>query len=409
MMGMLGVGWIVLGAWVAQTPDATYVPPTPTAHFEPGRGLAFSFEEDQHEFSIGGFIQPAWGFEEVGGTVDQFFNARRTHLMLRGAFFNRTAEVFVQADFSRDEPLLDAWLAYNPWPWLSIATGQRLAVTNNREMLHMESQLTFVDRSLLSRTFSRSGRELGVFVLSEVGLGPVLVRPQLSVTSGDGRNSFGVDSRDRDVGGLKWGGRLDVLPFGDFSQDNGGMVVDLAREQSLKLVVGGAASYNDGASQQNGAGHRDFTLYNPDGGVQQPDYVLIYADVLVKYMGFSLLLEVVNASATSLENTFTNEAATVPLFSGQISEFLVLGNAVHAQFGYVFDFGLGLDLRYTQLFAEFSDEPASLLQDGLGYGASVAWYALKQALKVQFSFEVVDIDRAGPAVRRGDVLVQLIL
>ena len=46
------------------------------------------------------------------------------------------------------------------------------------------------------------------------------------------------------MGGLKYGGRLDVLPLGEFKSGNDGVGADFVREESPKLLVGGAMSYN---------------------------------------------------------------------------------------------------------------------------------------------------------------------
>ncbi|MEO1232874.1 MAG: hypothetical protein AAFZ18_28670 [Myxococcota bacterium] len=380
------------------------------ARFELGQGLRFRFDEGRHSIALGGFIQPFIGLDARNGDSDPdlFLNSRRSHLYLEGSFFDGRIDYFFQGDFSRTAPLLDAWLGYNAGSWLSVSIGQRQNLSQNREMLHMESQLSFVDRSLLSRTFSESGRELGAFVVASIELGPMLIRPQGSATSGDGRNSFGVDSRDRDLGGLKWGGRLDVLPFGDFSPGNRRGVVDLVHEPRLKIVVGAAGSYNDGASHEKGAGHGDFALFNADGALQLPDYVQLYADLLAKYRGFSLLVEGANATATSLQGSFTNEAGTTPLFATEISDLLVLGNAFNAQIGYFFGFGLGVDVRYTRLFGEFDDRPSALLLDTTGYGAGAALYLMEQAFKAQFNYERVERRGAEP-LNRVALLIQVII
>jgi hypothetical protein len=409
---MLLATLIALGGATAQPAAEAEVQPTrpPRArpHYRLGDGLTFSFDGDKHRVGLGGFIQPAWAIQAQGSDgLEQFLRVRGAYLNLHGEFFDETVLFFFQTDFSRDEPLLDAWLGFRPVSWLTLSLGQMLTPTSNREQQHMESDLGFIDRSLLSRTFSESGRELGAFVGGDFDVAGIVLRPQLAMTSGDGRNSFGFDSRDRDIGGLKWGGRLDVLPFGDFSEGNGRTVPDLGREQRFKLVLGGAASYNDGVSEARGAGHDEFTFWDAFGDRQQPDYVLIYADLLAKFQGFSLLVEFANSSATSLDGTFTNEAGTVPLLPGEISEFLILGNAVNAQLGYVFDFGLSLDARATFLFAEF-DREESLLQDTNAYGGGISYYFFKHALKAQLNYEHIE-EEGLPNRDVGELLVQVIL
>jgi len=383
------------------------VGPRNRASYDLGSGLTFSFAEGEHEVGLGGFIQPSWAIQDVEGEFDQFFRARRTFFNLRGEFFDEKLGFFFQVDFTLPEPLLDAWLRYSPWSWLDLHLGQVLTPTNNREQLHMESDLSFVERSLLSRTFSGSGRELGAYMALDIPLADMLIRPMLSITSGDGRNSFGEDSRDRDAGGLKYGARLDFLPFGDFAERNQGTIPDFAHEAMPKLVVGGAISRNYGASAPNGAGHNEFSFFDQFGSRNQPDYVLVYGDLLAKWQGVSMLFEFANASATSLEGTFTNESATTLLLPGEIASFLLLGNAINAQVGYVFDFGLAVDARYTQLFQEFATED-SLLQDTRAFGGGLAYYFFDHALKAQLNYERLSQDGV-PDVDTGELLLQVIL
>jgi len=53
------------------------------------------------------------------------------------------------------------YITYHPIKNLSITIGQKQNIANNREMLIMENQLQYPDRSLLSQEYIRSGREFG--------------------------------------------------------------------------------------------------------------------------------------------------------------------------------------------------------------------------------------------------------
>ena len=75
------------------------------------------------------------------------------------------------------------------------------------------NSLQLVERSRLTSAFS-SIREFGLFLSGNFrlnGKGSYL-RPYFVLTNGDGINNF-----DKDLGGLKIGGRLDFLPFGFFT------------------------------------------------------------------------------------------------------------------------------------------------------------------------------------------------
>jgi hypothetical protein len=253
-------------------------------------------------------------------------------------------------------------------------------------MLIMEDRLQYPDRSLLSQEYSRSGREFGLFLDYKAGNSTFAIVPQVSVTSGDGRNSFGVDSRDSDLGGFKYSARLDVYPFGFFSAGNDKSIADLQHEQTIKMVLGGAASFNDGASQAVGEGHGNFVLYNANGVPNQPDYRQVYGDIVVKYQGFSLLGEYGVATATNLEGTYITPTGTDALLPTEISEYLALGTGYNVQLGYVSKTGYALDLRYAGVAPEFSENAASVIQQKDGYTIGLSKYFKGNALKIQAAF-----------------------
>jgi hypothetical protein len=366
---------------------AQEAPPRHQATFELGSGLNFSFNQGAYHFSMGGVIQPYMAFDKTSDNPsDRFFNVKRSYFNFAGQARDEKVSFFMQLDFSLTNPLLDAWVAYQPFDQLKVSLGQKQTLGNNREMMIMEDQLQFPDRGLLSSAFSRSGREFGVFVESRWGSETFAVVPQIAITSGDGRNSFGQDSRDVDLGGFKYAARLDIYPLGFFSEGNDQLIADLAHESRPKLLLGAAASYNDGASQMTGEGHGDFFLYNALGGVQLPDYRQVYADLLFKYQGFSLLGEYVIATATSLEGSFTDEFGVTPLLPTQISQYLALGRAFNAQLGYVTRSGYALDFRYGALNPEFGENPNSLIQERSAFSVGASKYFKGNDLKLQLAF-----------------------
>ena len=98
----------------------------------------------------------------------------------------------------------------------TIYFGQMQVFHNNLEMTLNENNLRFTDRGLLSQNYTQSGEEFGIFIESSFG-NSFVIEPKLAITSGDGKNSFGEDSRDSDLGGIKFGSRLNIYPFGAFS------------------------------------------------------------------------------------------------------------------------------------------------------------------------------------------------
>ena len=355
--------------------------------FEIGNGLNFGFNDSTYLFKISGMVQPYIAFDKMANQdALYYFNAKRTYLNFSGVAVREKVEFFLQLDYSIPGPLLDAYITYHPINNLSITIGQKQNIANNREMLIMEDRLQYPDRSLLSQEYSRTGREFGLFLEYKAGNSTFAIVPQVSVTSGDGRNSFGVDSRDSDLGGFKYSGRLDVYPFGFFSPGNDKSIADLQHEQTIKMVLGGAASFNDGASQAVGEGHGDFVLYNANGKPQQPDYRQVYGDIVVKYKGFSLLGEYGVSTATNLEGTYIMPTGSDALLPTEISEYLALGTGYNVQLGYVSKTGYALDLRYAGVAPEFAENAASVIQQQDGYTIGLSKYFKGNAIKIQAAF-----------------------
>ena len=376
------------------------------ASYNLGSGLNFSFNDGDYDFNMGGFIQPSYkNIKTSGLDAENNFNSKRTFLQFSGNAKKEKVSFFVQLDYSSSDPLMDAWIAYHPTEKITVSFGQKQTFVNNREMTYREDRLQFIDRSFLSQTFSNTGREFGVFVESKFG-DKFGVAPMLAITSGDGRNSFGADSRDTDLGGLKIGGRLDVYPLGYFKQGNELTNVDLGREETLKFVVGFAGSMNKGASNANGEGHGDFLLYDAKGANNLPDYNQLYTDILLKYQGFSLLAEYVNTSAGNLDLVFTDANATQLLAPTQISQFLVLGDSFNLQTGYVTQSGFSFDVRYENMSPEFESNTNSLLQDTSAFTVGLSKYFKGNALKLQTSYSNINA-AAGNDISQFQVLMQI--
>lgn len=364
-----------------------------TSRFELGSGLNLSYDNGNYTFKLGGMIQPYFGVDNQPDQDPAYaLYVKRTFFSLEGKAAKEKVNFFLQMDFSNQRPLLDAWVNYNAFKGFNISAGQKLNPANNREMNFMETKLQFPDRSLLSQSFSNTGREFGVFLSYEFSLGGLGFRPQISATSGDGRNAFGVDSRDVDLGGFKYGFRFDFLPFGMFADGNENQFADLEKEQKPKLALGVAGSYNDGANEAVGEGHNLMELYNGIGQLQFPDYRKLSFDLLFKYKGFSLLGEYMVGTATSLDGLYLDNTGTNILLPTVISQYLNLGNSYALHAGYVSKWNIGLDLRYAAVTPEFGDNTSSLLADANRLEIGLSKYMMKNAMKLQVSYAQTEMN-----------------
>ena len=372
-----------------------------TTDFDFGNGISFSFNQGDYSFKINGFIKPTYVYNDLysvvdGGTVTDInrqFKSKNSVLEISGNAKEEKVSFSIKMDYSQNNPLLEAWVGYHPTKSVNIYFGQKNTFLNNREMIYNEDELQFVDRSLLSHNFTNSqGEEFGLFIETKFGTG-FGVSPKFAITSGDGRNSFGENSRDSDLGGIKFGSRLDLYPLGYFAKGNEGSV-DLHREQKVKLELGFAYSKNMGVSHETGGGHGDIIFYDIYGENNLPDYEKIFIDLLLKYKGFSFLVEYADAAASGLNQTYLDQSANNLLMPREISEYLVLGSSYNVQFGYIFKNNFGIDLRFESAEPEFTNNlnnayENSTLKDFESFSFGVTKYFDGNNLKLQAGFSSV--------------------
>ena len=227
------------------------------------------------------------------------------------------------------------------------------------------------------------------------------LRNYLEITSGDGMNNF-----TKDYGGLKYGGRIDFLPFGLFTNMGQFRQADVMRERSLKLVVGFNYSFNNGISSRRGREGGQILYLDSLGNESLPDFIKMGADLMLKYKGFSLLGEYQSTTSIVPDNItqrVRNNGTTSPSFiingeeniENYINNRMMLGSAYNLQLGYMFKNMFSLDARYTHIE---SDE-FSFLNNGTFYnrpnyytfGLS-KYFARNYGFKIQAALTYVEVD-----------------
>ena len=365
-----------------------------------GSGILFNFDDSTHMFQIGGMSQPRFLNSRVNDTTldpGNYFGIKRSYFSLNGSLNKGMFSFLIQTNFSDSYPLLDAWAGYHPNKNISIYFGQRMSPFNNLSMQIMEYNLQFASRNYLSQNFTESGREFGLFIESKFSIGNIGLKPILAITSGDGKNSFGVLSSDTDQGGLKYGGRLNIYPFGFFKENNEFIGHDTYKEKSHKLMLGFSSSLNQGASHEIGEGHYfqdlppngTFMFFDTIGNRKLPNYLKNYVDILYKYKGFNILFEYVNTAAYNLQGTSLNSTGSLLLEPTQISQYLVLGNAFNIQGGYLFKSDWSIDLKFGRSYYEF-EQTYSILQNYDSMGAGITKYFSNRAVKTQLMASYVN-------------------
>jgi hypothetical protein len=376
-------------------------------------GLTFSGNED-YSINLRGYVQPFIELKNStgNGVEDNLtrLRLRRFRLRLTGDAKKYKIDYRFQVDLSgtgevgddgSDAPILDAWVRYSITKRTRITFGQRATPTDNRELYMGSHTLQLVERSRLTSAFA-SIREFGIFLEGSYKLGPVAyIKPSFTLTNGDGLNVFGSD-----FGGLKYGGRLDFLPFGLFTRFGQFRQVDMVRENTPKLVVGGTYSINNGMSSRRGRASGAIIYLDDMNNVALPDYTKYGVDFLFKYKGFSMLGEFAGSSADVPDNItqrVRNDGSTsralkvegVQDVENFIRGRMMLGQAFNIQAGYIFKSLWSVDGRYTYIDAD----EHSFLNNGTFYnrpeyytiGVS-KYFDRSYGVKVQGSFTYVDAD-----------------
>lgn len=341
-------------------------------HYRLGDGITFQSTSGSYGINLSGYVQTTFQ-TQMYPEDDQLysrFRVRRARVRLNGTAMNDKIRYRLGLDMVKGSEtdaegvgamLSDAWFAYHPWGnnKLAISLGQRSTPTDNRELQMNSATLQFTDRSKLSSMFG-SIREIGLFASGtyKVGSGSYL-RPSVSITDGDG-----PISAEKRYGGLKYGARLNYLPFGLFRLAGETRQSDLAFEIKPKLVVGAAYSYNDGVSDRRGGREGGAILYqDADNMTALPDMSKLTLDFMFKWQGFSMLGEYVKTWGhvpASIAYRVRNDGTVSSDFTidgvnsveNYIKNRMMIGSGYNIQAGYMLRSFFSFDVRYTHLMPD---------------------------------------------------------
>jgi hypothetical protein len=374
---------------------AQQVPVDSTFTYIAGEGLNIKFGKgDGPRFNITGIVQPGIQYSRFD-SLGLHSNSSRMSLnlvriALKGSCFKNRVSFGILTDFTGTSPILEGWIGINVFNKdTRFILGQKQTNTNNRLALEDERYAQVMAQSIAGRSndgitygglmqnFVGTTREGGVFFETKLNINKFKIYPSVSVTTGEGQNFF--DNQPNL--GFKYGGRLDIMPFGDFIKNNAFIAHDLYGETQPKLAIGGAASYNSRASSPIGSANGIITtVYNKNGTKDYANYHKIAADFIFKYKGFSVVGEFMNGSLTGKE-LYTNATATNKLTPQAAGTLYNLGKAYNAQTSYIFKNKLAIDLRYSNVKPEF-DEAGSLVHQQNWYTAGINKYFKYNAIRV---------------------------
>jgi hypothetical protein len=259
--------------------------------------------------------------------------------------------------------ILDAVVKYNVVENLWIWAGQT-KYPGNRERVISSANLQMVDRSLLNSRFSLD-RDMGIQIHHKVKIGKTFVMKEIfAFGQGEGRN---ITAGNLSRGGFSYTGKLEFLPFGEFTSKGDYKGGDLKREQKPKLAVSIAYNFNDNAVRERGV-LGDFVT-DAAGDYVSKDMSTWFADLIFKYKGFSFMAEYANRSA---KDAYAYDA------SDNIVGTYYLGQSLNLQTGYLFKSNWELSARTT-----FLQPDIKVAGSENEYALGVSRYIFGHQLKVQ--------------------------
>lgn len=299
---------------------------------------------------------------------------RRCRLVLSGHMLNPKLSYYLQLSFARGDMdwsvadattqnvspnvVRDAMIFYRPSRHLLLGFGQG-KLPGNRQRINSSGALQFYDRSLVNVNFT-TDRDFGFFTtytLKTKGEFTTLLKG--AITSGEGRNSNSSNY------GLAYTGRVELLPFGTFTDGGDFFEGDLSRESKPKLSIAGGYMFNDMAVRTGGQLGKD--LYG------QKSFNLYFADLIFKYQGFCFISEYMRRDAN---NPYV-------LGTDNKMHLITTGDGINNQASYCFKSMWEFAVRQTlvsphhDVFKNFNQAEQ--------YGVGVSKYLNKHKVKAQFN------------------------
>lgn len=268
-----------------------------------------------------------WNPEEIEARV------RRLRLRFDGYVYNPKLTYVLQLAFSRGDIdfedsgfpniIRDAMVIYNFNQHFALGIGQT-KLPGNRQRVNSSGDLQLPDRSIVNSEFNID-RDFGVQVYYRNKIQGFNYVLRGAISSGEGRNFNGAE------GGLAYTGRIELLPFGEFTNNGDYFEGDLAREQRPKLSIGGGFSNNEDALRSGGQLGK--FLY------ESRDIETTMFDALLKYNGWAFAAEFLKRSAVDPITQDANDPS--------LEQHVFVGHGENYQSSYLFRNNYEIIARYS--------------------------------------------------------------
>lgn len=321
---------------------------------------------------------------EDGQKNDANFLIRRSRLKFNGFAYSPKLKYKIElglanrdqsgaSEFTSNAPrnILDAVLMWNFYKNFELWVGQT-KLPGNRERVISSANLQQVDRSLLNSRFNID-RDFGFQLRHHFNITDQFVVNEIfSLAQGEGRNVT-----TGNLGGHQYTGRLELLPFGNFTSGGDYLGADLKREPFPKLSFGLSYDYNNNAVKTRS---NQGSYMETDTGFFETNISTLFIDALFKYKGFSFMAEYAdrtaeNAIATNSDGTLTGDIVQV-------------GEGLNLQSGYLLKSNWEVSGRYTNVTLDKNITGKTAENQ---YTLGLSKYIVGHKLKVQSDLSYIDI------------------
>ena len=322
-------------------------------------------------------------FEE-GESGESNFLVRRARLKFDGFAFTPKLKYKIElglsnrdisgaSKFTSNAPryILDAVIKYNFAKNLELWFGQT-KLPGNRERVISSGNLQQVDRSLLNSRFNID-RDLGIQLRHHWNLtNKFVVKEIFSISQGEGRNIT-----TGNLGGHQYTGRVELLPFGNFTSKGDYSGGDLKLEKTPKLALGVVYDFNNNAVKNRS--NQGSYMAN-DVGFYQTNISTMFIDAMFKYKGFSLMAEYADRTADDPYAKNSDGSLT--------GDEVQVGKGLNLQSGYLFPSNWEISGRYTNIELDKSVTGKDAEKQ---YTLGVSKYIVGHKLKLQSDISLLDV------------------
>lgn len=329
----------------------------------------------------------SWEKGADGGLVnpESNFMVRRARLKFDGFAYTPKLEYKLElglsnsdisgsSEFTSDAPryIFDAVVMWNFYENFELWVGQT-KLPGNVERVISSGNLQLVDRSLLNSLFNID-RDLGIQIRHHFNISEnFAVREKLAVSQGEGRN---ITSGN--LGGHEYTARLELFPLGEFASEGEYSGGDLKREEIPKLML--AATYDTNRNAVKNRSNQGSYMAN-DIGFYETNINTLFIDAVLKYDGFSAMVEYANRDA---EDPIAKNSDGTP--TGAVVQ---VGNGLNIQAGYLFPANWEVSGRYTNIQL---DENITWSNPEAQYTLGLSKYIVGHKLKVQTDISYLYVD-----------------